>query len=291
MKINFKNLLSIIVLFGILSCKQKSQKANSTFLEKAQHDLKNYDSIAQSKIMVVGTFHFQGNKEILNLENQENINKLIKVLSEFNPTKIVLEWEPSKLAETNKEYRSFKTGTFDISNKTNEVYQLGFRMAKIMKHDSIYLFDNQTEFIGSLDNFSFTSFSEYARQNDNGFYNKHEKTLIKTFDQNQKTLKKHNLYDRIAIMNSPAAQTINSTRMHMYEIRVGIQKNWLGPDWVSRWYQRNIRMTSNILKLAKKDDRILIFVGDNHKWILDMLFEKTPDLDVISSWEYLNKIH
>lgn len=55
--------------------------------------------------------------------------------------------------------------------------------------------------------------------------------------------------------------------MHMYEIRVGIQ-NWLGPDWLSRWYQRNIRMASNILKLAENKDRILIIVGDNHKWIL-----------------------
>ena len=75
--------------------------------------------------------------------------------------------------------------------------------------------------------------------------------------------------------------------MHMYEIRVGIQENWIGPDWLSRWYQRNIRMASNILKLSKSEDRILVIVGDNHKWTLDMLLENTPDFEVVSSWDYL----
>ena len=51
--------------------------------------------------MVVGTFHFQGRNEILEAKNQESIAKLIGVLSEYNPTKIVLEWEPSKQARTN----------------------------------------------------------------------------------------------------------------------------------------------------------------------------------------------
>ena len=62
---------------------------------------------------------------------------------------------------------------------------------------------------------------------------------------------------------------------------------WIGPDWLGRWYQRNIRMMGNVMQIANNDDRILIIVGDNHKWTLDMLFENAPDFKVVSSSDYL----
>ncbi|PKV52849.1 hypothetical protein ATE84_4978 [Aquimarina sp. MAR_2010_214] len=289
MKQFLNSLLLLLVLVIVFSCNPNKSNPALNELEKAENTLKNYDSLTQSKIMIVGTLHF--GKDILEPHNQENIVKLVKTISKYNPTKVVLEWEPSALSIVNKEYQSFVVDTFNISNKRNEVYQLGFRIAKNMKHDSIYLFDNQTEFIGSLENFSFDSFGEYAKQNDDGFYNIYEKHLTKIFNQNQKIYKNHNLYDRIALMNSPTAQKFNAQRMHMYEIRVGIQKNWIGPDWLARSYQRNIRMAGNILKMAQTGDRILVIVGDNHKWTLDMLFENIPDFEVVSSWDYLKNTH
>ena len=71
----------------------------------------------------------------------------------------------------------------------------------------------------------------------------------------------------------------------MFEIRVGIQNNWVGPDWLGRWYRRNIRMAGNVLKMTEAGDRILIIVGSNHKWVLDMLFNHIPEFQVSSSWD------
>ena len=284
--------LSLVVFLFItgFGCKTDVQKTDSQKrtpgkLEEAALQLQNYEGLKHSKIMILGTLHFRD--DILETENQEGITKLIEALSTYAPTKVVVEWEPSRHAATNRAYRDYLAGSFDISNRSNEVYQLGFRLAQYMGHDSIYLFDNQTEYIGSLENFSFDAFTTYAKQNDSGFYDRYEQSLIETFDNNQDILNGHALYDRIAIMNSPAAQKINANRMHMYEIRVGIQKNWLGPDWLSRVYQRNVRMASNVLKMAESGDRILVIVGDNHKWTLDMLFENIPDFELVSSWEHL----
>ncbi|MDC6365564.1 MULTISPECIES: DUF5694 domain-containing protein [Flavobacteriaceae] len=284
------SILLLFILLAVLNCKpNKSQPLSISEIEKAEVLLKNHDSLAQSKIMIVGTFHF--NREVLEEESQENISKLVKALSEFNPTKVVIEWEPSLSKKTNNEYHSYLKDSFDISTLENEIYQLGFRIAKEAKNDSIYLFDNQTEYIGSLENFSFDSFAKYANENDGGFYNKHEKDLIETYNHNQEVFNNLNIYDQIALRNSQIAQKINEQRMHMYEIRVGIQKNWIGPDWLGRWYQRNIRMVGNILKMNQKGDRILVIVGDNHKWTLDMLLENIPDFEVVSSWDYLKKSH
>ncbi|NAS14428.1 DUF5694 domain-containing protein [Poritiphilus flavus] len=282
-------LVWITVLAGVLIVSggygQNTKEAVQSDLEKIASDLKVYDSLAQYEVMVVGTAHF--GKEVLTGENQKEISRLLDKLAGYNPTKIVLEWEPSRQSKMNKTFQEFLKNDFDISKRENEVFQLGFRLGKRVMHDSLYLFDNQTEFIGSLENFSFDSFVKYAKENDEGFYNKYEKVIGEVFTEYQKKLESLSLYDRILLMNSPKAQEMNARRMHMFEMRVGIGKNWIGPDWLGRFYQRNVRMVGNVLKFAEEGDRIIIIVGDNHKWILDMLFENTPDFNVVSSWDRL----
>ncbi len=246
----------------------------------------DYDSLTTSKVMVVGTFHFD--KSVLTDQNQKSIEQFIKILKNYKPTKIVLEWEPSASELANKNYMSFVEDSEYITNKENEVYQIGFRLAKAMQHHRLYFFDNQTEFIGSLENFSFSSFGEYAKNNDAGFFDAHEKKIIVTHNHNQKLLKEMSLLDEIVLRNSPRAQYINAQRMHNYEVRVGIQKNWIGPDWLGRWYRRNVRMLANVIKMNEPNDRMLIIVGDNHKWTLDMLFDNTPEFELVSSWDFFN---
>lgn len=160
-----------------------------------------------------------------------------------------------------------------------------------MGHDKVYLFDDLTEFIGSLsafstedDPFSFSRFNAYAAKEDDGFYNVYENLLISNFETNQKIMENLSLGEHIGLLNSPKHQRNNTKRMYMYELRVGIQKNWAGPDWLGRWYRRNIRMLANTLQITEKGDRLLIIVGDNHKWTLDMLFENTPDFKLVPSW-------
>jgi len=280
----------IYVLLSVLSCdRAKTDTAPPSELEKAELQLRSFDSLQQSEIMIVGTYHFD--KRVLEEENQKEVLKLVNTLAAFKPTKVVIEWEPSLSNKTNQQYHSFLEDSFDISTSANEIYQVGFRIAKQAGNDSLYLFDDQTEFIGSLKDFSFASFAEYGKAHDDGFYTIYEKDIVNTYNHNEAIYDSLSLYNEIALRNSPTAQYFNRQRMHMYEIRVGIQKNWMGPDWVGRWYRRNLRMSSNVLRITENGDRILVIVGDNHKWTLDMLFDAMPDYRVLSTWDYLKKGH
>ena len=281
-------LIMISLLITACQTQKGGQKNNTTTLPT----LKPYTVSEQAKVMVLGTYHFrqEQNYDELSSENQSQIQRVLAALAEFQPTKVVLEWEPSDAEATNRTYQSYLNGEFKIDSLPNEAYQLGFRMARKMGHDSIYLFDDQTPFIGSLQDFSFDGFSEYANQHDKGFYDQHESLIIERYQQNQEILKSQNLFDNLLLRNSMEATRFNAKRMHMYEVRVGIQKSWVGPDWLGRFYQRNIRMMANVLKFADTEkDRILIIVGDNHKWVLDSLFEYTPDFQLVSSYDYLLK--
>jgi|GEM_PF-2432913 len=245
--------------------------------------IKSFDELPKAEVLILGTYHFATEKETdeLSRESQKEIEKLILQLSTFQPTKIFIEKEPIQSTKYNNRYRDYHKGKFDIHNRPNEIYQLGFRLAKHLDHDSIFLFDNQTEFIGSLENFSFSSFFQYADSSDSGFYDKHLAKLKQVWTHNDSVLKSMPLFERIKLINSERVCSFDAERMHMLEFRVGIGENWVGADWVARFYQRNLRMMGNVLKSTSPEDRVLIIVGSNHKWILDQIFGNSPDFEVV----------
>lgn len=273
---------STILFFTFLS--STAQKDKVTLMELT-NQIGAFDTINRSKVLVLGIHHFS--KDVLSPKNQPDLENLAVLLSKFAPTKIVLELEPSRMAKLNSEYQKYLLEPSFIEDRHNEVYQLGFRLARRMNHDSIYAFDDQTEFIGSLEGFTFDSFGTYAQENDTGFYDRYIPEITKKFQANQEIFKAQNLIDQILLRNSPKAQNFNAQRMHSLEIRVGIQKSWIGPDWLGRFYRRNVRMAANVLKFNAPKDRILIIVGDNHKWILDQIFKDTPDFELVPSWDFL----
>ncbi|MCC2616249.1 DUF5694 domain-containing protein [Aestuariibacter halophilus] len=261
--------------------------ASTEQLDTLEAQLKSYDQLADTSVMVVGTLHFSAS--VLTKDNQDALQALVTRLADYKPTKVVLEWEPRQQAMVDEQYAAYLNGAFSISQRHNEVYQLGFRLAKHVGLKRLHLFDDQTPFDGTLNGFTFDVLSDYAKAHDKGFYDRHEAQLIETFEHNEALLTGLNLYQQIALRNSSRAQHINAQRIHLYENRIGIQDSWLGPDWLGRWYRRNVRMSSNVLALAEPGDRILIIVGDNHKWTLDYLFEQIPEFTVDSSWQWLKE--
>lgn len=267
------------------ACSSSTDKTNQSDTSAFIDQLKTFGGLQDRAVMVLGSTHF--GKEVLQEDQQADIQLLIDALSQYQPNKVVVEWEPQYSKKTNKAFSAFKRDSFDISHRFNEVYQMGFRLAKYLNCDSIYLFDDQTPFIGSLDNFNWDHFDSIAILHDQGFYDTNLDSMTAVWAHNDSLFNEVSLYQRYQIMNSPKLNQINANRMHAYEIRVGIQNSWIGPDWLGRWYRRNVRMAANVLKISQPEDRILIIVGNNHKWILDQLFSYIPEFSVISPVEYL----
>lgn len=272
--------------FLTMSCESKKSHDEGTLNET----LSAFDAIPKSKVMIVGTHHFnqEDHYDELSDENQVHIQSIINKLAEFKPTKVVIEKEVQNDSLFNALYLQYRSNPLFIDSLPNEAFQLGFRLAHIMNHDRIYLFDDQTEFIGSLENFTFDNFGTYADNNDSGFYDIYKDIIVESYATIQDSLSQLDLYQNVVVRNSPVMTHWNAQRMHAYEIRVGIQKSWIGPDWLARYYQRNIRMMANIMSYNDRgQDRIVVIVGDNHKWVLDLLFDNNPEFEVESSYEFL----
>ncbi|MTI40821.1 DUF5694 domain-containing protein [Fulvivirga lutimaris] len=287
-----KQRIPFLLVLVLLNCTDFPEPIEFNSIENNhEFQIKTYSSIPKVKVMVVGTYHFDQEEERneLSEENQKQIDNLVNALAEFKPSKVIIEKRPEFKKKYSLMYSKYQAGQLSIDTLANEIFQLGFKTAMKMNHDSIYFFDNQPDFIGSLEGFTFEGLEQYADSADVGFYDIYKDLIIENFEHNEKLLKSQTLYDEIKLRNAPQMQTFNIERMHAFEIRVGIDNNWIGADWLGRWYQRNIRMMAHLLKIYKPDDRLLIIVGDNHKWVLEQLMNNTPDFEVVSSFEYLNK--
>ena len=113
----------------------------------------------QPSIMILGVFHFdypnldaykEHHQLNVLLENrQQEIAELLMLLKEYKPTKILLEIDRvGRDSLFNVRYKEYLDGKFDISNRKNEIYQLGFKLAKSMGHDRIYCVDAMPEWCG-----------------------------------------------------------------------------------------------------------------------------------------------
>jgi hypothetical protein len=86
----------------------------------------------KKEIILVGTFHFEQDAELLKDKNRE-IEELVEYLADYKPSKIALEWDVSQNEKLNEEYKNS-----DGSYLIDEIQQIGFRLAKRMQHDKVY---------------------------------------------------------------------------------------------------------------------------------------------------------
>ena len=275
--------MNTLYCFVIALCLMNCTKTETTEKENSVYKALRFKD--QIEVLIIGTFHFdqETNYDELSEKNQLEIDRLLTGLEKFGATKVFIEKSPLYDSVYNARYQEYLTSEESIDSLRNEIYQLGFRMAKRLQHDAIYLFDNKPDFIGSLEDFSFSSFAKYADSVDTQFNKKHHQQISEVYTYNDSVRNSLGLYSNIKSLNSAEAAQYDIARMHAIEIRVGVDHNWIGADWLGRWYQRNIRMMMHVLRQSDPGDKVILFVGSNHKWVLEQLMKNTPELQIVDA--------
>jgi hypothetical protein len=83
-------------------------------------------------------------------------------------------------------------------------------------------------------------------------------------------------------------RTLNSVRadsahgVYMAALRVGADTSYPGASMTARWYERNLKIASNVLRLVESpQDRVLIVIGAAHGPILREIFERVPGIQLV----------
>lgn len=282
-----KNIIPILVVLLTISC-------NSSIEENNHQETKttgvNNSSSDKIDVLNVGTFHFgyttDANKAEFNVEGekeQQEVRHLNKLLAEFKPTIICVEIEPQFEDELNEGYQKYLKNHVELETNWNEISMVAFEIARMNNIERIHAIDDQEiwhnylideEITNTIDS---VTYMDYSRNIPNKFLE-----IVEN--------KELSLVEKIRRLNSN--ETLDFLIVSGADIlaHVGTDENFEGADEAAKFYQRNLRMYSNINRiLINKEDRIFILSGGSHAAFFREFMNKSPKYNLVDISDYLSE--
>jgi hypothetical protein len=244
-------------------------------------------------IVLLGTFHFQDagldsfkpqhSVDVSSPKRQQEIEEIVDRLAAFGPTKIAVERTVEAESSLQAQYDAYLAGSAELG--ANEIYQLGFRLAKRLGHKKIYPVDAKGRSLPSV-----PDRREFAKEN------KLTKNLREPYALAQFRLSKRmdeekmnfTLREHLLLMNHPDMLTASHGIYLQKSLSLSAGNDYPVADgFVSQWYNRNLRIFGNLHGIAEDDDKILAIFGAGHIPLLKHFAESSSEFDVVEVAEVL----
>lgn len=236
------------------------------------------------KVMIVGDFHMSNpGKDIqntivddmLSAKRQAEIVAATDGLARFRPTVVAAEW-PADIAATR--YADYRAGKLEPSR--NEVVQLGFRLAAKMNLASFAGIDVDGDF-------PFEAVQNYAAAHGQSALIDAAMAEIGGFVKEQDAVIKNGTVSAaLRWLNDPEL-IARSNDFYRMTLRIGGGKEQPGADLLTAWYRRNFLICANLIQMAKPGDRIVVFYGSGHTFLLRQCIAETPGFELVEPNDYL----
>jgi hypothetical protein len=249
-------------------------------------------SYPKATILLLGTFHFdnpgfdvykqQFSVDMLSPTRQHEIEDVVRLLANYQPTKIAVEVMPTGQTE----FDSLYTAHCDEKKKSdaNEVFQIGFRLAQQLGHERVFCVDAQPNSL-LLD-----------------YIVKHEQEIITgrvdtswdscytnlyRYDDSLKTVQ--SLREHLIYLNSPERIQAGHGSYLVGWFKQDGEEGYIGTDFRTLWYNRNLRIFRNLQRLTESpDERILLIIGAGHLPILRHTIQHSPEYRLVELEKYLH---
>ena len=255
----------------------------------------------RAQLLFLGVFHFadQGldaykprfRLDVRSPERQRQIEQLVEDLARFRPTKIAVEAEPQFQRTLDSLYGAYLEGTYQLG--VSEVYQVGFRLAKRLRLPRVWAVDAEARGymtdaearakIAALD----LNMDSLMRQIENDPWTVRYRQLYAQEDS-LKTLR--TIAQHLLEINDPERIRIGHGAYLVGSFKLGPATEYLGPDDATSWYNRNLRIFSNLQHMTSgSDDRILLIIGAGHLPILRFLALSSPEYRLREPSEFVRQ--
>lgn len=285
-----KNIFSLLVILLIFNCTEKQEKQQT-----------ETDEVSNSKeILLIGTFHYNNpgadlaktkSFDILSEASQLELKKISSSINNYNPTKVFVEWPYNKQEELDSLYQLYLNGNYfkneNLSdfNLKNEIFQLGFKVAKENNLKKVYGID----YTGT--NFPFSEvMADVVKNNQIELQAKIEKAISRfTEEFDSKIEAGESLIDLTIFLNKPEMRAFSNYFHNELMLLAGGTHDFYGPLLTSEWYKRNLYMWSLIQKQTEEsDERIMVLAGASHTAMFDLFIKENKLWKVKELQDILN---
>ncbi len=256
------------------------------------------------EILLLGTFHYNNpgmdavKHDVLDVmtdDGQKQLEELADKIVKYKPSKIFVEWNLTEQDKLDKLYQKYLNGTYfedkNLSDfyRKNEIFQLGFRIAKKLGHRKVYGVDysNVTMDFEAM----MKSMNDAKQQDLQAQLNSTLEEMGKKISKQMATMSLEELY---IDDNKPEEVAANIELYNEISVKAGTLENTAGATMVSQWYKRNLLIWSSIQKIVDENDKkVMVLFGGGHTAILDQIVRynrnwKTADLRKVLNGKYID---
>lgn len=256
----------------------------TTFTSFAQKPKRS--NLQKPTVLVLATYHMDNpGRDVMNVQSddvltdkrQKEIREFVNLLNRFKPTKIAVEM-PYGSARLDEQYNRYLRGEYRLTR--NEIDQIGFRLAKELKHRKMYAVDADGTFdIGRV--FAFATANNQQETVEKGIaIGKRQVAETNKLIQTSTITEIYKIYNE-------QRRLVESHRAYLMMSRVGKDKEYPGVNLLADWYERNLKIFSNITRITEsKDDRILVIIGGGHVKLLQQFIEDSGEYNLEKSGRY-----
>ncbi|MBV9990308.1 MAG: hypothetical protein JOZ72_03365 [Alphaproteobacteria bacterium] len=235
-------------------------------------------------VMIVGTFHMSNPghdmhnvqvDDVLAPKRQAEIAAVAGALAKFRPTMVAVEW-PADL--TDQRYDALLKGTLAPSH--NEVVQLGFRLAKTAGLASVAGIDVDGDF-------PYEPVMNYAKAHGLSGLLDQANAEIESYVQAQdEKLKSGTIGAALRFVNDPALLA-HGNGFYRNMLKVGGGTDQPGAELLTQWSRRNYLICANLVQRVKAGDRVVVFYGSGHAFLLRQCVSEMPGYQLAEPNDYL----
>lgn len=243
----------------------------------------------KAQVMIVGVAHFVARRDIhnsvyvgspLSIKRQAQIADVVERLARFHPTKILIE-EPFGDPKYQDQYQEYLTGRFTLP--ADESYQYGFKLAAKSGNRAIYPIDTWGPSIYDDNSSSGKRIDAYLKAHFTSVKDPQASAEI----ARDHYLELHGTYlDELRHLNTDSAIRANASWYSVFD-GMGRQADDAGSMYVAQWYTRNCYIFSNILSVIRPGDRVVVLMGQGHKYLLRQFVRLNPNLIYVDALPYL----
>jgi hypothetical protein len=239
---------------------------------------------APVEVMIVGLAHFDNPPtsvirlelpDVLQPQYQAEIARMTDGLARFKPTQVHVESENDVAAY----YARYLAG--ELKSDRDETVQVAFRLAKQLGLAKVHASDARI-------------FADYgpvqafvaAHGPSKAVWDDMIARAIKNVEAEKELLKTRGLLAFIRHLNEPETMALDHTGQR-WLLPIGEGKEQPGPDIVATWYRRNVVICAKIIQAAKPGDRLAVFFGASHSYLLRQCIGETPGFKLVDANDYL----
>jgi len=213
--------------------------------------------------------------DVLTPAAQAQIASIADALGRFEPTKVAVE----RGADVAREhYAQYLAGALPVSR--GEDVQLGFRIARARGLNAVYGIDVPGDF-------PYDAVDAYAKAHgQSAILDAASDDIVDMLATEQKIVDGKGFPALYRYLNAPD-RISRDNAFYAKMLRIGAGAEQPGVELLTAWHHRNFLICANLIQAAKPGDRILVFYGAGHAFLLRQCVRETPGFRLIEPTAWL----